>query len=302
MRALTALAGLPGLALAVQAASWTVFGRLLEGPAGSHARVEPGSPPGDGCPGLSLGASAVARAQLRLHTRTPRGRIGLIMPLLITGVVATPTLLGRTGSPFHLSSVPPGAVIGVLAAAFSLLSVGPIALNQFSSAGGGLILEMLLAALRRDLVLGKAAGLTAAREGQGSRASSLLVVLFPGTPPGLALAPPLAALAACLAAAPVWALLKAIFPRKADLDGISRSGNPHGLANLLGTFANVAAFAPSVGLGLAAAWGLGRPNLAAPLVLAWCAIAWAIGRALLPPAVATWRARRENLAMVAIGR
>jgi len=37
-------------------------------------------------------------------------------------------------------------------------------------------------------------------------------------------------------------------------------------------------------------------------VLAWCVVAWAIGRALVRPAVATWRARRENLAMVAMGR
>ena len=236
LRALGALAGLLGLALVVQAASWAVFLRLLAGPSGSHARVAHGGAAWGRLPGLSDGASAVARAQLRLHTRTPRGRIGLIMPLLITGVFATPTLLGRRGSPFHLSSVPPGAVLGVLAAAFSLLSIGPIALNQFSSAGGGLVLEMLSPLADRDLIVGKAAGLTAAAMGRRSRASCVLAVLFPGTPPGLALAPPLAAAAACLAAAPVWALLSAIFPRKADLNSISRSGNPHGLATLLGTF------------------------------------------------------------------
>ncbi len=301
-RALGALAWLLGLALVVQAASWAVFERLLAGPSSSHARVAHGGAAWGRLPGLSDGASAVARAQMRLHTRTPRGRIGLIMPLLLTGVFATPMVLGHQSSPFHLSSVPPGAVLGLVAAAFSLLSIGPIALNQFTSAGGGLVLEMLSPLADRDLLVGKAAGLTAAAMAPAVASQLVLVVLFPTTPPALALAAPLAALAACLAAAPVWALLSAVFPRRADLNSISRSGNPHGLANLLGTFANVAAFAPAVGLGLAAAWGLGRPNLAAPLVLAWCVAAWAIGRALLRPAVAAWRARRENLMMVATER
>ena len=303
LRALGALAGLLAFAVLVQGASWAVYQRLLAGPSGSHARVARGrGAPWGRLPGLSLGASAVARAQLRLHTRTPRGRIALVMPLLVTGVFAMPTLLGRAGSPLHLSGAPPSAVLGLLAAAISLLAVGPIALNQFSSAGGGLTLEMLSPLADRDLIVGKAAGLTAATMAPVLACQLLLIALFPGTPPGLALAPPLAALAACLVSAPVWAVLSAVFPRTADLNSISRSGNPHGVATLLGTLAVVVALAPAAGLGVAATWGLGRPNLAAPLVLAWCGIAWLAGRALVPPAVATWRARRENIALVAMGR
>lgn len=300
-RALGALAGLLVLVAAVQGLSWLVYRRLLAGPAGG-GRTRTARAAGSSwerLPGLTNAGSAVALAQLRLMFRAPRGRIALATPLLVTAFLSIPAFLSGDSMSFGL---PSGVLFAMLAGAFALLAVGPIALNQFAADGAGLTLELLAPIGNRDLVAGKAYGLVACAVGPALVAQGLIYALFRDTPLALALAPPLATVAAALALAPVWALLSAIFPRAVNLNSIGRDGNPHGMANLLGGLALVAALVPAAGLGLAAVWGLGRPGLAAPLVAVWCGAAWLVGRGLMAPAERILRARRENLALVAQGR
>jgi len=297
---LFALAGLAGLGLLVQGTSWWVYRRLLAGPASSHARTPRGaSRPWTTLPGLTPGASAVALAELRLMTRAPRGRIALVTPLAVTAFLSVPVFLRGEGLSL---GVPSGAVFALLAGAFALLAIGPIALNQFAADGAGLSLQLLAPVEDRELVAGKAWGLAAAALGAGGLAQAGIFALFRDTPLAVAFVPPLAVLASAFAVSPAWAILSAVFPRTVNLNSVGRDGNPHGLANLLGGIALVVSLVPSAGIGLLAWRWLERPALALPMTLAWCAVAWLVGRLLLPPAVRTLRARRENLALVAGGR
>jgi hypothetical protein len=303
-RSATALLGLLGLGTAVQGLSWAAYQRLLAGPAATRRRTAAGSRAAWlSMPGLGTAASAVAVAELRLITRAPRGRVALITPILVTGFFAVPTLLGRQDGPFQTTAVPPAVLFGLLAAAFALLAVGPIAFNQFAADGPGLTLQILAPIGDRELLTGKAAGLAVAAVVPALVAQLLLVGLFPRTPPGLALLPPVAVVTGCLTLAPVWAVLSAIFGRAVDLNSIGRGGNPHPAANLLGMLATALALIPPIALGALALFWFERPNAAALLALIWAVPAWLAGRGLLRgPVAAIWRARRENLGLVAQGR
>jgi len=297
---IAALAGLAALALVVQGVSWWVYRRLLAGPAttGGRAARDAGRA-WTRLPGLSPAASAVARAEIRLMTRAPRGRIALVTPLAVTAFLSVPVFLrGETLS----LGVPSGAAFAFFAGAFALIAIGPIALNQFAADGAGLSLQLLAPVEDREIVAGKAYGLAAAALAAGAIGQAGIFALFRDTPLALALVPPLAVLASALAVSPAWALLSAVFPRVVNLNSIGRDGNPHGMASLLGGLALVASLVPPAVIGLLAWRWMERPALALPLTLAWAAVAWLVGRLLLPPAVRTFRARRENLALVAAGR
>lgn len=299
-RALGALAGLLILGAAVQGLSWLVYRRLLAGPASGRTRTARGaSPSWDRLKGLTDAGSAVALAELRLMRRTPRGRIALATPLLVTAFLSIPAFLSGDRTSLGL---PSGVLFAMLAGTFGLLAVAPIALNQFAADGAGLTLALLAPIRDRDLLAGKAYGLLVSALGPSLVAQGLIYALFRDTPIALALAPPLATVAAALALAPIWAIISAIFPRTVNLNGIGREGNPHGMANLLGGLGLVVAIAPAAGLGLVALWALERPGLATPLAAAWCGAAWLLSRGLLPTAERIFHARRENLALVAQGR
>jgi len=303
-RPATAFLALLLLGAAVLGLSWAAYQRLLAGPTGTKRRAAGG---GRGAwlalPGLGAAASAVAAAELRLITRAPRGRVALVTPILVTGFFAVPALLGRQDGLFQTTTVPPAVLFGLLAAAFALLAVGPIAFNQFAADGPGLTLQILAPIGDHELLAGKAAGLAVAAVVPALVAQLLLIGLFPGTPVGLVLLAPVVVVTACFTLAPVWAVLSALFGRAADLNSIGRGSNPHPAANLLGMLATALALVPPVGLGLFVAVWLGQPNLAAVPAALWAVPAWLAGRALLcGPAAATWRARRENLALVAQGR
>jgi len=296
----TALAGLVALGLLVQGASWWVYRRLLTGPASTRARATRGAGrTWTRLPGLSASASAVALAELRLMIRVPRGRIALITPVVVTAFLSLTVFTRGEDLSF---GVPSGALFAALAGAFGLLAVGPIALNQFAADGAGLSLQLLAPLEDREIVTGKAYGLALSALVAGGVGQVGIFALFHDTPLALAPVPTLAVLASAFAVSPAWALLSAVFPRVVNLNSIGRDGNPHGMANLLGGLVLVASLAPSAGIGLLAWRWLERPALALPLMLGWCAVAWLVGRLLLPPAVRIFRARRENLALVAMGR
>ena len=108
-------------------------------------------------PGLTPGASAVALAQLRLALRTPRGRSILLMPLVMTGVLAV--LMRRSG---NLDIGPIGSNGGLGLASFmsfmSLLVTLHIAVNQFAVDKAGMTLTLLSPLSDREYLAGKAVG------------------------------------------------------------------------------------------------------------------------------------------------
>ena len=80
----------------------------------------------------------------------------------------------------------------------------------------------------------------------------MTALLLPGGDLALWVCIPLTAIATYLTAAPIAAILSAIFPRAVDLNSIGRGSNAHGAAGLLGMLAFVAAAAPGTLLAMLA--------------------------------------------------
>ncbi len=284
-------AGLHGLGL-------LLFGRVLAAPLTSGARrtVAAVGLWDRTIPGLSRGASAVALAQVRLALRSPRGRSTVLSPLLLFVLFAL--LMLKTGNlPFGPLRANGGIALAAFASAVSLLSIVPIALNQFAVDGAGLTLTLLSPLSSRQLLAGKAVG-----SGLVSITTALVcmvaaAVVFPGGSVGAWLSLVLSLVATYTLASPGAALFSALFPRVVDMNSVGRGSNAHGLASLLGLAAFALAALPCVAL-VAAARILGMPTAAPFLLLVWCAASFAAARGLFVPAARVFESRRENLAML----
>jgi hypothetical protein len=213
----------------------------------------------------------------------------------IFGLVIQRQLGAMDFGPIALSS---GLSLAAFGSFVSLLSILPIAMNQFAVDKAGLTLALLSPLTDREYLAGKAVG-----NGLIAAVPALLCVLVsfvlaPGGPPALWMAIPPALLATYLLVAPAAAVFSALFPRVVDLNSIGRGSNAHGLAGLLGLVAFVASAAPSVLIMLVVSSWLERPSLVPVLLLVWCGIAYMIGRILFLPARRIFAKRRENLAMI----
>jgi hypothetical protein len=292
--------GLAVLAGIVHALGFLAFRKVLEGPGGSASRRGRSGPAqwGRTLPGLSPGASAVALAHLRLAMRTTRGRTILISPLLMLATFGVLTMRGN-GMDFGTFRLDGGIPLASFTSFIALVSMLPIAMNQFAVDGPGLTLTFLSPLPERDLLLGKAAG-NALISLPGSWVCVIgSYILFPGGAPGVWISIPLAMVAVYVLVAPGAAVFSAMFPRVVDLSSIGGRGNAHGLAGLFGLFTFALSGLPPIFLILLATRWFERPALAPVLVLGWCGIAFGLSavlfRAVAQPAFA---ARRENLAMV----
>jgi hypothetical protein len=293
-------AGLGFVAVVLHLAGLLVFRRVLESPGGASSRR---SKPMRAAwtsrlPGLTDGASAVALAQLRLALRTPRGRSILLSPLAMFAIFGIMMFRGSgqlTVGPFQFGS---GLSLATFATFTCLLSILPIAMNQFAVDRAGLTMALLSPLKDEELLAGKAAGNLLVTLPPMLVCILAAALVFPGgpLPLWLSLAPGL--LAVYLLVAPVAAISSAIFPRAVDLNSIGRGSNAHGAAGFIGMIAFFVAGVPPVLLVLLATRGLDRPWLAPALVLAWCVAAYVIGRLLFAPARRIFASRRENLALI----
>ena len=298
-RAGTAMGGLAIGALIVHGVGFFAFTRVLGSPGTTGAKR---SAPMRAAwttklPGLSMGASAVALAQLRLALRTPRGRSILLSPLAM--LIIFGVMMYRSGDmnfgPFQFES---GLGLATFASFMCLLSLLPIAMNQFAVDRAGLTM-MLLSPLRDEEILsGKAAGnaLVAAAPTLFCVVATLLV--FPGGSPAMWIALVFGLVSVYLIVAPIAAMCSAAFPRSVDMNSIGRGSNAHGAAGLIGMLSFIAAGLPPLLLTLAASRLLERPSLTPVLLGVWCLLAYGIGRLLFIPARRLFIARRENLAML----
>lgn len=249
-------------------------------------------------PGLSQPASAVALAQLRLALRTPRGRSIMLSPLVVFflfGVMMYRSAGAVDLGPFHFTS---GIGLATVCSFFATLSVLPIAMNQFAVDRAGLTLALLSPLGARELLAGKAVGNALIIGPPAVLCMIVSALVFPGDPLALWIALLFGVAAMYLAAAPVAAIASAVFPRVANLNSIGRGGNPHGLANFIGTVTMVVGGGIPLLLSLAATKILERPVLAPVFVAAWCAIAFIAARLLFIPAVRIFQSRRENFALL----
>jgi len=179
-----------------------------------------------------------------------------------------------------------------------LMSILPIAMNQFAVDGAGLTLALLSTLTDREYLTGKAVGNGMIAAMPVTLSILISFVMLPGGSLGLWLAIPLGLLAVYFIVAPAAAIFSALFPRSVDLNSIGRGSNAHGLSGLLGMLTFVAAAAPCVFIMLAVSGWLHRPSLVPVLLLAWCAISYGIGWLLFIPARRIFAHRKENLAML----
>jgi hypothetical protein len=295
-----ALAALGATAAILHAFGLFVFGKVLDSPGSTGARrtAPMRAAWGRTLPFLSPAASAVATAQLRLALRSPRGRATLMTPLIFLVIFGVMMKRGGGGMDFGPFSFQSGLSLASFMLFFSLLSILPIAMNQFAVDNAGLTMALLSPLTDREYLQGKAVG-NALITGLPALAGIILIALvFPGGSPALWLCLPLAYVAISLLVAPVAAMASATFPRVVDMNSIGRGSNAHGLAGLVGILSFVGAGAPCLLLVLLATRWLERPLLAPVFLLAWCGVAFIFSRLLFVVSRKVFDKRRENFAMM----
>jgi hypothetical protein len=286
--------------LALHAIGLLLFGRVLAAPLASGPRRTASA---SGLwqriiPGLSPGASAVALTQVRLALRTPRGRATLFSPLLM--LVFFGLLVLRSG---NMSFGPFGAVDGGLglatfASSVALLSILPIAMNQFAVDGAGMTMALLSPLTTRQLLSGKAVGNGLIAIPTALLCVAIAAAVFGGDSVATWLALPLGLIATYTLASPAAAVFSAVLPRVVDMNSIGRGSNAHGLSGLLGLLAFGVSAVPCIALAYGAPRLLGWTFAGPVLLLVWCAISFVIARVLLGFAARVFDRRRENLVML----
>jgi MFS family permease len=185
---------------------------------------------------------------------------------------------------------------------FSLLTLQPILMNQFASDRSGIAMHLLAPITDRAILIGKALGgfvLFAASSGPVIVAA---FILDPGSPPARWLAVVLGGIATYLWTAPVGAILSALFPKASNLGSLGTAGKAHGAVQLLGTVATFLAAAPPA-LAFLLASSLGSAGWRLPsFMLAWLLLGCMAGVPLFGIASRVFAARRENVALVALGK
>jgi hypothetical protein len=295
-----ALVALTVTAVALHAVGLLLFTRLLQQPGttGPRRTSTTRAAWGRTLPGLSPAASAVAMAHTKLALRTPRGRSILLSPIAMLVIFGILIYRGGGTMDFGSMRIQGGISLATFASFVAMMSILPIAMNQFAVDKAGLTLALLSPLTTADYLRGKAVGngLVAA----APTLISLLVAaaLFPGGAWHLWASLVLGLPSVFLLTAPVAALCSAVFPRAVDMNSIGRGSNAHGAAGFIGLFAFVAAAMPPLLLTLLATQILQKPALAPVLLAVWCVVAYALGRLGFVPVRRIFDARRENLGLV----
>ena len=294
---LVPVAGLVAFGGVTHLLAFLSFTRILGSPGttGPQRRAGAGAAVRWRIPGTSPATSAVAVNQLRLAFRTPRGRATMVSPLAVFLMFTVLSLRGRGDTSFLTSNG--GLGMAAFSTFVSLLALLPLAMNQFAIDRAGLTMTMLAPIETTTLLRGKALGNAAIAAIPGAICFTAAMLVFPGGDPALWMCIPLSAIAAYILAAPIAAILSAVFPRPVDLNSIGRGSNAHGAAGLLGMLAFVAAAAPGALLTILARTVFGRPALAPIAVAVWIAIAAILSLLLFKLAAGVFDRRRENLAL-----
>jgi hypothetical protein len=301
------LATLGGVALLVHGAAFVAYRRLLDMPTsmGTRRAGAFGGLWDRTIPGLSEGASAVAFTQYRLALRTPRGKASMftpvIIPLVLAGLAYRRAGAGMFGTksgglPFSYFSGGLGLSLAAFGAFAAILTLIPLALNQFAVDKAGFTRQMLSPLSIRDLLTGKAVGNALIALAPALFCFIVPALIFPGGAPALWLSLLLSVVSTYLLFAPAAATWSAIFPKDVDLNSIGNNGNAHQVAGLLGMLSLVASAAPSILLTLFAVAYLQRVNLAPLFVAAWGLFAFGLSQLLFIPVRKLVASRAETIA------
>lgn len=187
------------------------------------------------------------------------------------------------GLPFSYFSGGLGLSLAAFGAFAAILTLIPLALNQFAVDKAGFTRQMLSPVSIRELLAGKAVGNALVALAPALFCFIVPALIFPGGSPALWLALLLSVISTYLLFAPAAAAWSAIFPKEVDLNSIGNNGNAHQVAGLLGMISLAASAAPPLLLTLFAVAYLQRVNLAPLLVLGWGAIAFGLSQLMFIP-------------------
>jgi hypothetical protein len=245
-------------------------------------------------PGMWPGTSAVAVAQARSALRSVRGRLVLLLPGPLTGMIAI--LFRSMPAPAEWSE-PQGHLLLAGGILLGLYAAQPFTMNQFGSDRAGLTLQFLAPIRDVDLIRGKAVGCGAIIAGGALITLLCTLLAAPYGSPLLWTAAIFGGVATYVVLTPLGALFSVLLPVPADLSKTGTSGNPHTLAILAGmVFVGLAAVPPGVALLMLS------PRAALVAMTIWLATVWVAVYPLLGLVARLLRARRENLALIAQGR
>lgn len=285
--------------------SGRIHRRLLETPAGGRRRRGGEVWPREvSLPGIDPVVTSLALAQARSWMRTVRGRMVLLLPgpmLLALGFV----LGSKEAKPGALPAFlvgPIGPLILGFGLTITILSIQPMAFNQFAADRAGLTLMRLAPVEVRQVAAGKtlAGGLLFLAGALPCLAAALIA--RPGGPVLLWAATLLGAAGIYAASAPAATAISALFPRASDLGEIGSAGNPHPLAGLVGSLMTLVLAVPP-GLLTFAGWILAESGiLTFGLQAAWLGAAVGAAWLLSGPAAVVAARRLEAIGLAAQGR
>lgn len=286
--------GLWGQALLVYLLSGLIHRRLLyasEGQARRRANATLITLPR--VPVLSAAASAVAVVQYRTGLKSVRGRLAVLLPGPMIGLLALVLARAPEEAPWIAAIPSYGHLVFGASLIFAIYALQPFLMNQFASDRAGLTLQMLLPVSVRELVWGKTVGMFGLFIAAAMLSLLVTVLATGGGNPLLWLSVVFGGAATFFTLTPVAAVMSAVFPVASDLSKTGSGGNPHGAAMLVGTFLVLIAAAPP---GLILLLGPRISDVATlGASIAWAAIVAAVVFPLLSLASATVTARSENM-------
>jgi len=247
-------------------------------------------------PLIAAPEAAVAWVEVRGFLRTVRGKIGWISsPLLVL-------VLGIGRSSQHSAFTGGGtrgplfSGIGLIAAAClgAILSSNSFSLNLFAVSGRGLNFERLAPLSTRGWIRGKAAGVGLLITLNMALGLVVAAVLSPEHDPRVWLSVVCGGFSALVLYLPAAVALSTLFPRTIDLGSLSRGGNAHPAAVILGLIAIVPAVLPPALL-WTLGWWTARPwGALVATILSLVASLWLVDR-LFSPLAALVDRRYERL-------
>jgi len=252
-------------------------------------------------PLLSPGASAVAWAQFRGAMRTVRGRLTILLPGPMLGLLTVAFRRVPTET-WAVNAAEQGYLLWGASIIFTLYSMHAVSMNFFGSDRAGFTRQLLAPLTDRDLAWGKIGGFAMIVCTGLTICLATALAVARGGPAAYWIATMIGGAATFMLLCPVAIWFSALFPVASDLSKTGSAGNPHPFPMIAGTLCTAVFAAPAAVIMFAAEFMLRNPTIAVPIMLIWLAIAAAISIPLVNLASRTIGARRENLALVAQGR
>jgi hypothetical protein len=280
-----------------------IHSRMLNSLEGDSSRRRSGDirRPNPKLPFMSPGASAVAWAQFRGAMRTVRGRLTILLPGPMLGLM-TFAFRRLPEETWATTAAQQGYLLLGASIVFTLYSMHAISMNFFGSDRAGFTRQLLAPLTDRELAWGKIAGY-AMIVGTGLIVclATALAVARSG-PPSYWIATIIGGATTFILLCPLAIWFSALFPVASDLGKTGSGGNPHPLPMIAGTLCTALFAMPGAVILFVSEYLIRNPLAAVPLMLAWFLLASAVAIPCINLAAHTIGARRENLALVAQGK